>query len=145
MKKYDIKVLLVEDDPADVDYTKEALKSSKLNIDLVVIDSGEKVLPYLLCEGHHHDAAKPDVILLDLNLPKKDGREILKEIKSNHHLKSIPVVVLTTSSYEEDVVRSYSSGANCYVTKPVGFDQFQKIIKYIEEFWFAVSRLPHKG
>ena len=137
-----IDILLVEDDPGDVDLTKESLKQSKVAVNLQVVTDGVKALQYLRREGSYTDAVRPDVILLDLNLPKRDGREVLCEIKQDEDLKRIPVVILTTSDSETDILKSYGLGANCYVTKPVGLDQFSKVVRAIEEFWFSVVKLP---
>lgn len=142
MTSKSIDVLLVEDDLGDVDLTRESLRESKVAINLEVIDDGLKALQYLKREGPYAQAIRPDVILLDLNLPKRDGREVLREIKSDEDLKRIPVVVLTTSDTEMDILKSYGLGANCYVTKPVGLDQFSKVVRTIEEFWFSVVKLP---
>lgn len=137
-----INILLIEDDPGDVELTREGLKTSKVLIDFQVVDDGVKALQYLRNQGAYADANRPDIILLDLNLPKKDGREVLKEIKSDVGLKSIPVVVLTTSDADQDIARCYLSGANCYITKPVGFDGFMKMVSSLDEFWFTIVRLP---
>ena len=137
-----IDVLLVEDDPGDVDLTRESLRESKVAVTLEVVNDGLKALQYLKREGPYAKAVRPDVILLDLNLPKRDGREVLREIKSDEDLKQIPVVVLTTSDTETDILQTYGLGANCYITKPVGLDQFSKVVRTIEEFWFSVVKLP---
>jgi len=137
-----VEVLLVEDDPGDVDLTKEALKDGKVLVNLTVLEDGQKALQYLRREGPFKQAVRPDLILLDLNLPKKDGRDVLGEIKGDEKLRSIPVVVLTTSDADVDILRSYGLGGNCYVTKPVGFEQFRKVVKEIEDFWFSVVKLP---
>lgn len=134
-----IRVLLIEDDPGDVELTREALSECKLTIELEVIEDGAIAIERL---KNGKNGAKPDLIFLDLNLPKKDGREVLSEIKANKESSSIPVVVLTTSNSDEDILKSYTCGANCYVTKPVGLDQFTKVIKSIEDFWFTVVKLP---
>jgi chemotaxis family two-component system response regulator Rcp1 len=137
-----IEVLLVEDNPGDVRLTKEALKEAKVRNNLHVVEDGVAALRFLRREGEYNSAPRPDLILLDLNLPKKDGREVLEEIKADNALKTIPVVVLTTSHAEEDIVRSYNLHANCYVTKPVDLDQFIRIVKSIEDFWLTIVRLP---
>jgi chemotaxis family two-component system response regulator Rcp1 len=137
-----IKILLVEDNPGDVRLTKEALKEAKVRNHLSVVEDGVDAMEYLRCEGKYAEAERPDLILLDLNLPKKDGREVLEEIKQDSELKRIPVVVLTTSHAEEDILRSYNLHANCYVTKPVDLDQFINIVKSIEDFWLTIVRLP---
>ena len=137
-----IEVLLVEDNPADVRLTQEALKESKIKIGLNVVGDGMDAMAYLRREGKYSDAVKPDIVLLDLNLPKKDGREVLAEIKGSETLKCIPVVVLTTSKAEEDILRSYNLYANCYITKPLDFEQFLTIVKSIKDFWLTLVRLP---
>jgi len=137
-----INILLVEDNPADVRLTREALSEAKVLNALHVAADGVAALAFLRREGRHADSPRPDLILLDLNLPKKDGREVLAEIKMDDELKLIPVVVLTTSSAEEDVVRTYNLHANAYVTKPVDFKQFLRVIRAIEQFWLAVVTLP---
>ncbi|MBI5630549.1 MAG: response regulator [Elusimicrobia bacterium] len=135
-------ILLVEDDEGDVDLIKEALKESKLHIRLNVVDDGEKAMACLRRQGEYSGISRPDLILLDLNLPKKDGREVLRELKGDSALRCIPVVVLTTSDADTDVRNVYDLGANCYVTKPVGFAQFSRIVQAIEDFWFTVVKLP---
>lgn len=137
-----IEILMVEDNPGDVRLTKEALKDAKVSNTLRVVEDGAAALDYLHRRGAHADAPRPDLILLDLNLPKKNGREVLEEIKQDANLKSIPVVILTTSQAEEDVVRAYSLHANCYITKPVDFTQFAKIVRTIEDFWLSIVTLP---
>lgn len=140
-----IEVLLVEDNPGDVRLTREALKEGKLRISLNVVGDGLEAMAYLRRQGSFTGAAIPDLILLDLNLPKKDGREVLEEIKADPALMRIPVVILTTSAAEEDILRSYNLHANCYITKPVDMDQFVKIVKVIEDFWFTIVKLPSDG
>lgn len=137
-----IEVLLVEDDPADVDLTREYLKEGKVAINLHVVDDGVQAIEYLHKEGNYAKAIRPDLILLDLNLPRKDGRDVLREIKSDETLKSIPVVILTTSNAEMDIIKTYGLGANCYITKPVGIDQFSQVVRTIEDFWFGIVKLP---
>jgi chemotaxis family two-component system response regulator Rcp1 len=137
-----IVVLLVEDSPGDVRLTREAFKDTKVHINLQVASDGAEAMTFLKREGAHADAPRPDLILLDLNLPKKDGREVLAEIKENPDLKSIPVVILTTSSFEADILRSYQLHANCYITKPVDLDGFLKVVRSIDEFWLSVVKLP---
>lgn len=137
-----IEILLVEDNPGDVRLTREALKEAKVGNNLHVVEDGVAALQFLRRESEFTDVPRPDLILLDLNLPKKDGREVLEEIKADDSLKRIPVVVLTTSHAEEDIVRSYNLHANCYVTKPVDLDQFIRIVKSIEDFWLTIVRLP---
>lgn len=139
-----IEILLVEDNPGDVRLTKEAFKIGKIQNNMHVVYDGEEAMDFLYRRGTHADAPRPDIILLDLNLPKKDGREVLKEIKSDDNLKSIPVVILTTSSAEEDIIRTYDLHANCYITKPVDLDKFLAIVQMIEDFWLTVVKLPPK-
>ncbi len=137
-----VEILLVEDNPGDVRLTQEALKEAKVRNNLYVVGDGEKALAFLHQEGEFKDAPRPDIILLDLNLPKKNGQEVLAEIKSDPSLRRIPVVILTTSKAEEDILRSYDLHANCYITKPVDFEQFIKVVQSIEEFWLTVVKLP---
>jgi CheY-like chemotaxis protein len=138
-----IEVLLVEDSPGDVRLTREALKDAKVHISLHVASDGVEAMAFLECEGLHVNAPRPDLILLDLNLPRKDGRQVLKEIKESPTLRSIPVVILTTSSSEADVLQSYHLHANCYISKPVDLDGFLKVIQSIDNFWLSVVKLPH--
>ena len=137
-----IEVLLVEDDPGDVLMTKEAFEEHRVNNTLRVVNDGDEALAYLRQQEPYPDAVRPDLILLDLNLPRKDGRQVLQEIKNDEHLRHIPVVVLTTSQADEDVLRSYQLHANAYVTKPVDFDQFIKAVQQIDEFFVSVVKLP---
>jgi CheY-like chemotaxis protein len=137
-----IEVLLVEDDPGDVLMTKEAFEDHKLSNQLHVVTDGVEAMEFLRHTGEHADAPRPDLVLLDLNLPRMDGREVLQAIKSDPELASIPVVILTTSEAEEDVLRSYSLHANAYVTKPVDFDRFIQVVRQIDEFFVTVVRLP---
>ncbi len=139
---HSIRVLMVEDDTGDVDLTREALRDSKLAMDIQVVDDGEKALRLLRHEPPYEQAPRPDLIILDLNLPKIDGREVLKQVKTDPNLRTIPVVVVTTSDAEADIQRSYGLGANCYVTKPIGLDQFMKVVRSIEDFWMTVVKLP---
>jgi chemotaxis family two-component system response regulator Rcp1 len=139
-----IDILMVEDNPGDVRLTREALKGGKVLNRLHVVEDGVSALDFLYRRPPHQEAPRPDLILLDLNLPKMDGREVLSRIKSDDTLKTIPVVVLTTSQAEEDVLRAYRLNANCYVTKPVDLHQFNRIIQAIEEFWLTVVSLPPK-
>ncbi len=137
-----IDILLVEDNEGDARLAMEALKDSKIrNIIHHVLD-GEEAMAFLRQEGAYADKPKPDLILLDLNLPRKDGREVLAEIKSDNYLKTIPVVVLTVSSDEQDILKSYNLHANCYVNKPLGLDQFLEVIRSIEDFWLTIVKLP---
>lgn len=137
-----IEILLVEDNPADVRLTQEALKEGKVRNNLFVARDGVEALEFLRRQGPHAKASKPDLILLDLNLPRKDGREVLSDIKNDDNLRTIPVVVLTTSSAEADILKSYNLHANCYITKPVDLEQFVQVIKSIDDFWLTVVRLP---
>ena len=137
-----VEILLVEDNPGDVRLTVEALKENKLHNNLHVVGDGEEAMAFLRRESEYADVPRPDLILLDLNMPKKDGRETLAEIKEDPDLKRIPVVILTTSQAEEDVLKTYDLHANCYVTKPVDLDQFIKVVKAIEAFWLTIVRLP---
>ena len=137
-----VDVLLVEDDPGDVLMTREAFEHHKLRNNLHVVADGVEALQFLRREGEHADAPRPGLVLLDLNLPRKDGREVLAEIKSDESLRSIPVVVLTTSEAEEDILRSYDLHANAYVTKPVDFDRFIDVIRQIDDFFVTVVKLP---
>jgi two-component system, chemotaxis family, response regulator Rcp1 len=137
-----IEILLVEDNPGDVRLTREALRDGKIVNNLHVAENGVEALAFLRREGKYQDAVRPELILLDLNLPKKDGREVLAEIKADKDLKRIPVVILTSSEAEQDIVRSYNLHANCYVTKPVDLDQFITVVKSIEHFWLKVVKLP---
>jgi two-component system, chemotaxis family, response regulator Rcp1 len=137
-----IKILLVEDNPDDVDITREALADAKMHTDIYLAKDGVEALAFLRQEGRYAQMPLPDIILLDLNLPRKDGREVLKEIKGDKNLKRIPVVILTTSHTEEDIVKAYDCHANCYIAKPVDFDQFIKVVKAIDDFWFTIVKLP---
>jgi len=137
-----VTVLLVEDDPDDVYLTQEALRSSKLRLSLVVVSDGVAAVQYLRSEAGYADRRRPDLILLDLNLPRMDGREVLTEVKGDPALTDIPVVILTTSQAEEDIAASYRQHANCYISKPVGIEQFRSIVASIESFWFTVVQLP---
>jgi chemotaxis family two-component system response regulator Rcp1 len=140
-----IEVLLVEDSPGDVRLTREALKDAKMHISLNVVSDGTEAMAYLRREKNHAQASRPDLILLDLNLPKKDGRDVLKEIKESDDLKSIPVVILTTSASPADVEHSYKLHANCYITKPVDLKGFIKVVQSIDNFWLSVVKLPSNG
>ncbi len=137
-----IEILLVEDNPGDVELTREALNAAKVANRLNVVDDGADAVDFLFRRGRFKESPRPDIILLDLNLPKKDGRQVLSEIKAEPTLSQIPVVVLTTSQAEEDILRAYQLHANCYVTKPVDFNQFLYIVSTIEEFWLTVVKLP---
>lgn len=137
-----IEILLVEDNPGDVRLTIEALKEGKVSNKINVAVDGLEAMAFLNREGKYKNAPTPDLILLDLNLPKKNGREVLSEIKLDSKLKHIPVVVLTTSQAEKDIIMTYNMHANCYITKPVDFDQFIDVVRSIENFWFTVVKLP---
>ena len=139
-----VEILLVEDNPGDVRLAKEALKDARVLNNLRIAKDGQEALDFLHREGNYTGAPHPDLILLDLNLPKKDGREVLAEIKTDKDLKRIPVVVLTTSKAEEDILRSYDLQANCYITKPVDLDEFIKVITSIKNFWLTIVKLPPK-
>jgi CheY-like chemotaxis protein len=140
-----VEILLVEDNPGDVRLTIEALKEGKVQNNLHVAADGVEALAFLRRQDEHADAPRPDLILLDLNLPRKDGRELLAEIKEDPHLRRIPVVILTTSKAEEDILKTYDLHANCYITKPVDLDQFITVVKSIEDFWLTVVKLPPNG
>jgi two-component system, chemotaxis family, response regulator Rcp1 len=137
-----IKILLVEDNPGDIRLTMEALKDAKVRNSLIIARDGNEALALLRGEGNYANEVIPDLILLDLNLPKKDGRQVLAEIKSDERLMHIPVVVLTTSDAEQDILRSYNLHANCYITKPVDLEKFFKVIESIENFWLTIVKLP---
>jgi CheY-like chemotaxis protein len=139
-----IEILLVEDSPGDVRLTIEALKDAKVLNHLNIVRDGMEATDYLFQRGTYTHATPPDLILLDLNLPKKDGREVLADIKSDVNLKRIPVVILTTSQAEEDILKTYDLHANCYITKPVDLEQFMKVVKSIEDFWLTMVKLPLK-
>ena len=137
-----IHILLVDDDPADVRLTQEALKEHKVFCETAVAGDGIEALAYLRREGSYTGVTRPDIILLDLNMPGKDGREVLKEIKADPQLRRIPVVILTTSQADQDILHSYDLGANCYITKPVDLEQLTTVVQAIENFWFTVVKLP---
>lgn len=138
-----VEILLVEDNYGDVRLAQEALKESKVANNLHVVEDGVEALAFLRREGKYADVVRPDLVLLDLNLPRKDGREVLMEIKADDQLKHIPVVVLTVSEAEEDILKSYSLHANCYISKPIDLDQFLKVVKSIEDFWLTIVKLPN--
>jgi CheY-like chemotaxis protein len=137
-----VEILLVEDSPADVRLTEENFKESKIFNNLHVVSDGVEAIAFLRREGNYVKAVRPDLILLDLNLPKKNGHEVLAEIKAENELKSIPVVMLTDSKADEDILKAYNLHANCYITKPIDLEQFTKVVKSIEEFWFSIVKLP---
>jgi CheY-like chemotaxis protein len=137
-----IRILLVEDNPADVRLATEALKDAKVSNELSVVTDGLQAINYLKRSGQFYNVLRPDLILLDLNLPKKSGFEVLKELKSDPGLKSIPVVILTTSKAEEDIIKSYNLNANCFITKPIDLNEFLEVVKTIKEFWLTIVSLP---
>ncbi len=139
-----VRILLIEDNPGDIRLTLEALKEGKILNEVIVAKDGAMALDYVYCRGQYTNCPKPDIILLDLNLPKVDGREVLRIIKHDEKLKSIPVIVMTTSKAEEDVLRSYNLHANCYITKPIDMDQFLGAIRLMEDFWLSIVVLPSR-
>jgi len=139
-----IEILLVEDSPGDQRLTKEALKEGKINNTLYIVEDGEEAIAFLRKQEPFKNVPKPDLILLDLNLPKMNGQEVLKIIKADEKLKRIPVVILTTSQADEDILTAYNLNANCYITKPVDFDQFIHVVNKIQEFWFTIVKLPEE-
>jgi two-component system response regulator len=140
-----LQVLLVEDNPGDAELTRQSLASSRLAISLVTLDDGEKALRYLRKEAPYQKAETPDLVLLDLNLPKLSGGELLREIKTDRQLKALPVIVLTSSEEETEISKCYDEGANCYIVKPVDFSSFLKVVSLIETFWFSVVKLGRTG
>jgi CheY-like chemotaxis protein len=140
-----IEILLVEDNPGDIRLTQEALKDAKVLNKLHVVRDGVEALAFIRQDGKYANTVRPHLVLLDLNLPKKDGREVLEEIKEDPDLKHIPVVILTVSKAEEDIIQTYDLHANCYITKPVDFDRFLQVVKSIEDFWLTVVKLPPNG
>jgi len=139
-----VDILLVEDNPGDVELAREGLRACKIHNNLHVVADGLEASAFLHRTGAYASRPRPDIILLDLNLPKRDGRDLLREIKEDEDLKQIPVVILTTSAAEEDILRSYALHANCYVTKPLGIEQFLQVVRSIESFWFTIVKLPPK-
>lgn len=139
-----IDILLVEDNPGDVRLAREAFRESKVRNALFVIEDGVEAMAFLRREGKYAQAPRPDLILLDLNLPRKDGREVLAEIKADSDLKRIPVVMLTISKAEEDILRAYNLHVNCYITKPIDLERFMEVVKSIEDFWLTIVRLPSR-
>lgn len=137
-----IEILLVEDNPGDVRLTQEALKEAKVHTNLNVVEDGVEALQYVHNETSYADAERPDLILLDLNLPRMDGRQVLEELKQDPALRQIPVVILTTSEAEQDILKSYDLHANCYITKPVDLHQFMRVVQTLEDFWFTIVRFP---
>jgi len=140
-----VEILLVEDNPGDARLAQEAMKDSKINNVLHLVSDGVEAMDFLRKKGKYADAPRPDLVLLDLNLPKKDGREVLAEIKADESLRRIPVVILTISKAEEDILKSYNLHANCFITKPIDLDQFMKVVKAIEDFWLTIVKLPPNG
>lgn len=140
-----IDILVVEDNLGDARLIKEVLNEHKIYNSLFIVNDGVEAMNFLLKKGKYKDSPKPDLIILDLNLPKKDGREVLSDIKADENLKRIPVVIMTISQAEADILKSYNLHANCYVTKPIDLNQFIKVIKSIEEFWFSIVKLPAKN
>jgi len=137
-----VEILLVEDSPGDVRLTKEALKDSKVANTITVAEDGVEAMALLRREGKYAESVRPDLILLDLNLPRKDGRQVLEELKADEALRSIPVIILTTSQADEDIIRTYNLHANCYITKPVDLDKFLEVVRTIEDFWLSIVKLP---
>ena len=137
-----VEILLVEDSPSDTELTLEALRDFKVRNHVNVVEDGVQAMQFLRCQGLYAEAPRPDLIMLDLNLPRKDGREVLAEIKGDSNLKTIPIVVLTTSRADQDILRSYQLNANCYINKPVDFNQFLEVVRSIESFWLFVVTLP---
>lgn len=137
-----VKILLVEDNEGDIQLTRESLKKSKLYVNLNVVTDGREAMDFVNKQGEYGDAPTPDIILLDLNLPKLSGHKVLEKIKEDPDLKRIPVAVLTSSEAQEDIERSYDHHANCYITKPLGFSQFKSLVEQIEGFWFSIVQLP---
>jgi two-component system, chemotaxis family, response regulator Rcp1 len=140
-----VEILLVEDNPGDIRLTREILKGSKINNNLNVVMDGAEAIDYLRKKDKYKEAIRPDIILLDLNLPKKNGKEVLEEVKTDPDLRRIPVVVLTTSVAEQDILRTYDLHANCYITKPIDLDQFITVVKLIEDFWLTIVKLPNRS
>jgi chemotaxis family two-component system response regulator Rcp1 len=140
-----VDILLVEDNEGDARLAKEAMRDSKIRNTLHHVTDGEEALAFLRKEGKYSQVPRPDLILLDLNLPKKDGRQVLAEIKVDEDLKRIPVVILTVSSAEEDILKVYNLHANCYITKPIDFTQFMKVVRSVEDFWLTIVKLPNDG
>jgi len=139
-----VEILLIEDNPGDVELAREGLRECKIRNNLHAVGDGVEASAFLHRKGAYASSPRPDLIILDLNLPKRDGRDLLREIKEDEELKRIPVVILTTSAAEEDILRSYSLHANCYVTKPLGLDQFLQVVRSIETFWFTIVQLPSR-
>lgn len=145
MKAIEIEILMAEDSPSDAELAQEALKNGKLKNKITVVPNGAEALNYLFKRGKYTDAKQPDLILLDINMPLKNGFEVLEEIKKDSRLRRIPVVMLTTSEDEQDVLKSYDLQAACFITKPVNFERFQEIVRQLKQFWFTVVTLPPNG
>ena len=139
---FPVTILLVEDNPGDIELTKEALAETKVLTNLHTVENGLEALDFLFKRGNYSNAPRPDIIILDLNLPLKDGRKVLEIVKEDINLRRIPVVILSSSKAEQDILRSYNLHANCYITKPLDFSQFSQVVKTIEQFWFTVVKLP---
>lgn len=139
-----IEILLVEDNPGDIRLTQEVLKEGKIQNNLRIVENGVEAISFLHKDGKYSSAITPDLILLDLNLPKKDGREVLQDVKNDDELKKIPIVVLTTSQAEEDILNVYNLKANCYISKPVDLDEFINVVKSVEDFWLSIVKLPSR-
>jgi two-component system, chemotaxis family, response regulator Rcp1 len=139
-----VQILIVEDNPADARLVREVMRDSKVLTEIHWVPDGVEALAFLRAQGKYADAPRPNLIFLDLNMPRKDGREVLSEVKSDESLKRIPIVVMTSSQAEEDVARAYDQHANCYVRKPIDFDQFHSVVKTLENFWFATVELPNQ-
>ena len=137
-----IRILLVEDNPGDIELTVEAFKEGKITNEIEIVNDGQAAMDCLRNTGEYVQSKRPDIILLDLNLPKKDGRQVLQEIKNDPHLKRIPVVILTTSAGQEDILKAYDNHANCYIRKPVDLNNFMEVIRKIESFWLTIVKLP---
>jgi two-component system response regulator len=140
-----IDILVVEDNPGDARLIKEVLNDNKIYSSLYIVNDGVEAMEFLHNHGKYSSVPKPDIIILDLNLPKRDGREVLAEIKSDDELKHIPIVIMTISQAEEDILKTYKLHANCYITKPIDLNEFIKVVKSIEDFWFSVVKLPPKS
>jgi two-component system, chemotaxis family, response regulator Rcp1 len=140
-----IDILLVEDNPGDIRLTQETLTDSKMHNNVIVVNNGEEALAYLYRRGLYRDSVRPDLIILDLNLPKKGGHEVLEQVKEDSELKHIPIVILTSSKAEEDILKTYNLHANCYVTKPLDLEQFCTVVNTIESFWLSIVKLPKSG
>lgn len=141
---HEVEILLIEDNPGDVRLTQEILKDSKIHNNVAVVHNGEEAMAYLYRKDEHQNAVRPDLIMLDLNLPKKGGLEVLAQVKQDPELKLIPIVILTSSQAEEDILRSYNLYANCYITKPLDLEQLSQVVHAIENFWLTVVKLPKK-